>query len=65
MKHKNQRYQDNFPIWDDGPYSGGGGGGGGGEDGEAIPGYNLMVVIAMISVISIIIARKYRKQKQW
>ena len=32
---------------------------------EAIPGYNLIIFIAIIGVISIIIARKYRKQKQW
>lgn len=39
----------------------GGGGGGGGE--EAIPGYNLMIVIAMIGVISIIILKKIMKHK--
>ena len=31
---------------------------------EAIPGYNLMIIIAMIGVISIIIARKFSKLKQ-
>jgi len=36
---------------------------GGGE--EAIPGYNFMIIIAMIGVISIIMVRKYRKFKQF
>ncbi|MBY9008995.1 MAG: hypothetical protein KGD74_03915 [Candidatus Lokiarchaeota archaeon] len=48
--------------------SGGGGDdddeGPGGSRFESIPGYNLMIVIALIGVISIIIARKYRKLKQ-
>ena len=35
------------------------------KEGEAIPGYNLMIVIAMIGVIFIIIAKKYRKYRHY
>ena len=44
--------------------NGGEGGGGGGDDEEAIPGYNMMIIIAMIGVISIITARKFKKLKK-
>ena len=60
--------KDYFPIWDDGPEQGpspspggGGGGGGGGDDKgeeEAIPGYNIFILIGAVCLISVILVIK-------
>ena len=39
---------------------GSGGGGGGGKKSEAIPGYNLFILMGISSIITIIIIKKFR-----
>ncbi len=56
--------KDYLPIWDDGPgvpVSTSGGGGGGSskkETEEAIPGYNLFILIGIICIVSIVMLKK-------
>jgi len=62
--------QDRYPIWDDGPEpilppsDGDGDGNGKKKAEEAIPGYNLFILIGVISILSIIIAKKHKKIKR-